>query len=117
MIPEVWQDLKKKARLEEIELWKTEGPRRQKARDKRAAEAKRPNFIDVRLTDKKNYEEVMSKARKDFAAEEAPPMALVEEMGQTSDMRSRNAARRRKKTITRTSKTISACREQSQGKL
>ena len=52
VIPEVWQDFKKKARLEEIELWKTEGPRRQKARDKRAAEAKRPNFIEIPLTER-----------------------------------------------------------------
>jgi len=69
----------KSDKAREIELWKTEGPLRQSARDKRAAKANRKSFVDVPLTDEKNYEEIMSKARLDLAPIEAPAMPLVKE--------------------------------------
>ena len=81
--------MKKSDKAREIELWKTEGPLRQSARDKRAAKANRKNFEDVPLSDQKNYEEIMSKARLELAPVEAPAMPLVEDsiVKLKSDMR------------------------------
>jgi hypothetical protein len=79
LIPEVWGPMKKSDKAREVELWKTEGPLRQSARDKRAAKANRTSFVDVPLTDEKNYEEIMSKARLDLAPIEVPAMPLVKE--------------------------------------
>ena len=85
--PEDWRGLSKKIQEREIDLWKVEGSLRDKARSKRASEAKRSSFCDVPLDDKKKYNEIMDRARVELTPPTAPAMPLIELIKQKNDRR------------------------------
>ena len=79
VFPENWKDLNDKAKEKEIARWEVEGALRRKLRENR-------NCFRIEEEEMEEYSNVMKRAKEKFSNAIAPSMAVVDVLGQKSQV-------------------------------